>query len=208
MGVRKLRVIADETFVFQNLKQRVKGVARSLFRAQGRANLASEWRRRLGGAPQLPPGRLSRVLFLCQGNICRSPFAALLLKQHMNTLEVCSRGLRAGRGTSSPVLAQEWAQHFAVDLSAHRSAPLCADDVAWADLILAMEGWHADLLRRDWPEALHKLRLLGDFLVAPPFTLEDPWGRDTVVFGQVFTRTARAVECLAAQLREREQGEE
>jgi len=85
------------------------------------------------------------ILFLCTGNLCRSPTAQYLLVAHLRTLEVdavvASAGFRRD-GQPSPALAQEVLAARRLDLSAHRSHHVQADDLAWADLVLGMAREH------------------------------------------------------------------
>ncbi len=161
-----------------------------------------EWRRRLRGEPDLPAGSLGRVLFVCHGNICRSPFAERVLRERLPALEVRSAGLEAAEGNPADPAALRAAARAGCSLDAHRTRRMTPDQVAWADLVLGMEGSHARRLLARWPEARPKLRLLGDFLASPPHRLQDPWGQPDAVFDQVFGRVVAAVERLARRLEE------
>jgi protein-tyrosine phosphatase len=156
-------------------------------------------RRRRGGVV-LPAGRIRRVLIICHGNICRSPFAGLLLASRRRDLEVRSAGLAAGAGKPAEPGALRAAPRFGIDLAEHGARPLEREDVAWADLILGMQGRHAREVVRRWPDALSKTFLLGDFLPAPPYAIEDPWGEADTVFVAVFDQIAGATDALCERL--------
>ena len=68
-------------------------VARTLLQSDLRRDAFYEWRRRLTGEPALPAGPIRTVLLICQGNICRSPFAERCLARYAPDLEVKSAGL-------------------------------------------------------------------------------------------------------------------
>jgi protein-tyrosine phosphatase len=170
--------------------------------AAHRANARHEWRRRRGGEPPLPPGPIARVLVVCHGNICRSPFAAVLLESCAPALDVRSRGFAAGEGDPADPTATAVARRFDVALDAHRARRLTPEDVAWADLVLGMEGHHGARLRREHPAGAARVLLLGDFLDAPPYTLPDPWGETDEVFASVFSRIESATKRLAARIAE------
>jgi protein-tyrosine phosphatase len=142
------------------------------------------------------------VLVICHGNICRSPFAAALLARALPDREVRSAGLLAGEGNPADPTALRVARIWDVDLAAHRTRPIAAADVGWADLILGMEGHHAAALERGFPDAGSKSRLLGHFLPSPPYAIADPWGLSESVFEETFERIALAAERLAAIARE------
>jgi protein-tyrosine phosphatase len=87
----------------------------------------------------------TRVLFVCTGNICRSPMAAALLERvaaaQSVALCVASAGLLyEDRPASDGAL--EWAGRAGYDLAAHRSRVISRSIVADTDLVLAMEPRH------------------------------------------------------------------
>jgi protein-tyrosine phosphatase len=170
--------------------------------AEVREDLRYEFRRRRGGEPSLPKGPIRRVLVICHGNICRSPFAGVDLATRNTHVEVRSAGLAAGTGKPAEPGACRTARKFGIELADHASQPLRDEDVEWADLILAMQGRHPAAIQRRWPQGAQKVRLLGDFLDASPFAIEDPWGQDDPIFGTVFSRIVQANERLSELLRE------
>src|SRR5262249_48101577 len=162
-----------------------------------------ELRRRLCGEPELPNGPVRRALVLCHGNICRSPFAEALLAARIPGFDVRSAGLHAADGHPADRSAIAAAQRMGVSLAAHRSARVTAEMLAWADLVLVMQGYHAAAIARQWPQFRDRVRVLGDFLEEPPYGLPDPWGEDEEFFDRVFGRIDRAVDRLVACLEHR-----
>jgi protein-tyrosine-phosphatase len=75
-----------------------------------------------------------------------------------------------------------------------------ADDLDWADLIIAMEGYQCARVRRRWPEGAAKTHLLGDFFERRPFLIADPYGHDDETFATTFDRIAQGVEALASRV--------
>jgi protein-tyrosine phosphatase len=171
-----------------------------------RENALHEWRRRRRGEPDLPPAPLRNILVLCMGNICRSPFAEGMLASRHPELALRSAGLRAGAGDPADPAALRAAARFGVDLASHKARHLAAEDVGWADLILAMEGQHLARLVRSWPQGRPKAYLLGDFLSVPPFAICDPWGQSDGVFDRTFQRIEAAVAQVSARLAARGRG--
>jgi len=111
-----------------------------------------------GGADDaLPPEQPARaaghtrILLVCSGNTCRSPLAAVLMKDiHRRTLvagegrevEVRSAGTGAVSGEPASRGSREAAARHGLCLEGHRSTHLDADLVGWADLILTMSPHH------------------------------------------------------------------
>jgi protein-tyrosine phosphatase len=170
---------------------------------QGQQELAHEWRRRLSGEPALPPRPIGRVLVLCRGNICRSPFAAAYLAKRVPALEVSSSGLAAGVAAPVDPTAVRAAARLGLDISRHRSRPLAPADLADPDLVLVMEAEQAAAFRDRAPALAPSTFVLGDFLAAPPFGIADPWGCSEADFDAIFAQIVAALDRLTQRLQER-----
>jgi protein-tyrosine-phosphatase len=129
--------------------------------------------------------QISKILFVCIGNICRSPFAQGLFTKKMRQIRqkdfhADSAGLLALPGNSATFLAQKVAAEYGVDMAGHKAKRLSQELVDWADLILIMEKFHKDELLSDFPEASDKTFLIRHFArfgtksrgVADPYGLQ------------------------------------
>lgn len=167
--------------------------------------LAAARRRRAFLAGLRPePGRQRRLLVLCFGNICRSPFAAALLARRLAAVRpdiaVAQAGFLAREGRPSPPTAVEQAAALDVDLSAHASRYASDAELAAADAILMFDGNNIAELARRGLGAGQRVALLGDFL-DPPQEIEDPYGAPAEVFRDVYGRIGAATDALVAALR-------
>ncbi|MCJ7616204.1 MAG: low molecular weight protein arginine phosphatase [Desulfobacterales bacterium] len=111
---------------------------------------------------------IKHILFVCTGNICRSPFAEGLLKKlvqkkGVDDIVADSAGLLALPGNSASGLAQKVAAEYDVDLSGHIAKSVKEDIVDRSDLILVMENSHIKNLLNDFPEAEGKVFLIRRF---------------------------------------------
>lgn len=90
-----------------------------------------------------------RILTVCLGNICRSPYAASVLQHHGGRdVEVRSAGLRdkwAGLPAHDEMLAIAVARGF--DLTGHRATQVTPELIEWADAVVAMDRRVLDELR-------------------------------------------------------------
>lgn len=123
---------------------------------------------------------MRKVLTVCLGNHCRSPFAAeALARRDPDELEVRSAGL-IGKWEGEPANEQmvEAARRLGHDLTGHRGQQITLEMLDWADAVLAMDAAVLDTLRAICGEKNEpKLSLyLGDRDVP------DPMGKDQEVF--------------------------
>ena len=109
---------------------------------------------------------MKRILFVCTGNICRSPTAEgvlrLLAKDANIAIHVESAGTHDYHvGAAPDERAQSHAKGRRFDLSAQRARQVRKRDFEEFDLIVAMDRGHLQLLRRHCPpQHQGKLRML------------------------------------------------
>ena len=111
---------------------------------------------------------IKNVLFVCTGNICRSPFAEVLLKDLLSErglegIRADSAGVLALPGNSATPLAQQVAAEFGVDLSDHEAKSVSKALLAWCDLVLVMEKSQEEALLAAFPEVAGEVLLLRHF---------------------------------------------
>jgi protein-tyrosine-phosphatase/predicted ATP-grasp superfamily ATP-dependent carboligase len=130
-------------------------------------------------------GNGGKIIVVCRGNICRSPFAEMALQNlHLPRVSVRSAGTMPFEGRPSPELAVQQAWHFGIDLRSHHSKVLSADDVAGADMIVAFDKINRHDIMTRFPEAESKLIQLGHLIGIDEIT--DPVMGDEEFFNQVY----------------------
>ncbi|GAA3561047.1 protein-tyrosine-phosphatase [Microlunatus spumicola] len=141
-----------------------------------------------------------RVLVVCEGNICRSPVAALLLAAALGPdVEVTSAGTRAVVGAPAEPAMTAFLGERAAGLDGFRARQLRPDQVRAADLVLTMSRRQRGATVALAPAAVKRAftlrelaRLLGD---VDPEALGDPGS------GTLGERLRRALPAAAAQRR-------
>lgn len=146
---------------------------------------------------------IQNVLFVCTGNICRSPLAAALLLRALKERGVDVTVTSAGTGAWDGAPASEGAYlvglERGLDLSGHRARLLSRELVEQADLILTMARHHR--ARVDELGGEGRVFVLGEYAGREGDDVEvsDPFGGDLGVYRD----TCVELEALAAAVAER-----
>ena len=109
---------------------------------------------------------MKSVLFVCTGNICRSPIAEGLFRRLLGNrkeIEVASAGVHAVHGQPPSLYAVQVCEEEGVDISGLRSQPLTAALIDRATHIFAMTGAHLETIQMLFPQGAEKSFLLREF---------------------------------------------
>jgi glycine hydroxymethyltransferase len=109
---------------------------------------------------------VKNVLFVCTGNICRSPIAEGLFRRltgNRKDIEIASAGVHAVRGQPPSVYAVEVCAEDGTNISDLRSQPLTGALVDQATHIFAMTGAHVETIQALFPQSAEKTFLLREF---------------------------------------------
>lgn len=148
-------------------------------------------------------------LFVCTGNICRSPFCAgiagkISQKHHIGPIVSESAGIRVTLSLPPPEEAIIAADRFGVNLRGHLSRGIDAALLEQFDAVLVMEAWQYSHLRERFPGYLGKIFLLPLFDPEgnarsgyyQEFNIEDPFGKTLEQYHLCFHRIGRCVEAI------------
>jgi len=162
--------------------------------------------------PPVPPSPRS-LLFVCKGNICRSPFAEAIARGHIPDgvkITCRSAGIVVGQPEGCPRETLVAAERFGIDLSGHRSRRIDQGLVVEADMIFAMEAWQFTRLRKLFPQQTERIFLLSLFEENPPkrsdtyrlLNIRDPFGRAIGDFIECFERIDACLKGVFSVIRD------
>jgi len=139
----------------------------------------------------------SPILFVCAGNLCRSPFAEAYMRKRLEQgdayAECFSRGLLSMPGRKAPEMAVKIAKEFGIDLSQHVSQTLLAPDLDRAALVMVMESAQRQHLSKMRPAHIGKVMMLSQ--PHGGAKIDDPMSRSEDTFHRVY---GEIVECVDA----------
>lgn len=147
------------------------------------------------------------IAVVCQGNICRSPFAAALLEREIDAqtgIRVRSFGNLPRVGASSPPNAIAAARSWDIDLEMHRSRYFSREAAEAASLIVIFDETNQKWIEQRYPALKAPVVMLGSFLSsirADPIIV-DPDGCEVTRFERIYGAIANAVGGMAQQIRE------
>lgn len=147
-------------------------------------------------------GPVRSVLWVCYGNICRSPYAAAAFRSAMarsgHSVAVLSAGF-IGPNRPSPDEAIAVARSRGLDLRPHRSV-LIADTPQRADVAVVMEPRQKPALVREAGYDPDRVFVFGDFDPEPitKRTIVDPFGRSEPYFEAAYDRIDRCLTTFLA----------
>lgn len=123
-----------------------------------------------------------KILFVCHGNICRSPMAEFVFRDMVEKQGLGTHFTIASAATSSEELGnpvhhgtrRKLAEH-GISCEGKRAIRLRLSDYADYDYLLAMDDYNLSNMRRMLgPDPMHKMHLLLDFS-RQPRAIADPW---------------------------------
>ena len=140
-----------------------------------------------------------RIMFVCSGNICRSPMAAGLAKRLLEARGVPHVVISAGtlglNGRSAASHAVAAMREIDIDIDSHYSQGISPKLAEVADWVVVMAPRHERHLRQKVPGIAPRIVRLWEWADAPGLTqIDDPVNQDIHAFRACRDLLARAVE--------------
>lgn len=153
------------------------------------------------------------TLFICKGNVCRSPFAEryfLEVAKRLGFTECrsTSMGMEVSKNLPPPAEAVMAAAELGVSLGGHRSRRVEGEAIAASDMIIMMEALQFVILRKSYHEYRGKLFLLPLFGERDGtstrgfslFNIPDPYGKSLDQFRLSFEAIRKCLDRLFQQI--------
>ena len=137
------------------------------------------------------------IVFVCTGNVCRSPMAAVLFADHArragesHLFEVRSAGTWALEGEPASGNAIVAMTQRGIDLQAHRGTMLDRTIMEQADVVIVMTRNHREAINAEFPLFRAKVHLMSE-LQNRVYDIGDPYGGPL----NEYESTARQLEGL------------
>ena len=150
---------------------------------------------------------IRKILFVCLGNLCRSPMAEYLLRDKLKRkgetdIEISSGGFLDQKGAHVPEEIYNLMKEVGIDISKHRSSPIDKKRIKESDLIIVMEIRQEDQLVRLCPEEASRIFILSQFDKENPIRRDvaDPIGRSSSFYRNCYVDINALVEGLTEHI--------
>ncbi|WP_420890913.1 low molecular weight phosphatase family protein [Marinobacter suaedae] len=140
--------------------------------------------------PAEKPDENQRLVFICSGNICRSPLAEVYARSLGKEASSC--GLNCTDGHPADPRARQFAAANGLDLDNHLTVNVTNFEFSENDFIILMEPAHIDDFHRKVGPS-HRMALAGAYCSPPNPYIHDPYSCSDEFFSRCERKVMEAV---------------
>lgn len=145
------------------------------------------------------------ILFVCRGNIYRSPMAEVVLRAEAKRLGItvairsrATENFNIGKGAADQAVLVLKTHGY--DLSQHMARQVAVDDIEWADRIYGMDSANVSTLKSKYDLDGHRVATLLSLVGSPNDDVPDPYRQPMEVCERCFLVIRHACLALLEQL--------
>ncbi len=139
--------------------------------------------------------KVRTILFLCKGNICRSPFAHYYFKTICpSNINITSCGYYPIERRTCPLEAIETAKRFGIDLTTHRSNVVNENIIQRADIIFTFDGENLRTILSQFPSAKSKIYRISSLDINTPLSIKDPYGQGVNFYFETYKKIKQILD--------------
>jgi protein-tyrosine-phosphatase len=147
--------------------------------------------------PQTPNKKPHSVLFVCTGNLHRSPMAEYFFQAKIGNTpgwQISSAGTYTRDGMACPREVMVVLRKYGISAKSHRSREISRQIIEQHQLVLCLASNHKEALRAEFPDLASRIYLLSE-MVGKKENVDDPIGGPLVEFESV----AREIDAYLTQ---------
>ncbi len=141
----------------------------------------------------------SLILFVCTGNVCRSPIAEYLLRERIQNnnlpFSVASAGTLKDYKSGISLFSGQLLQEAGIDASQHASQPVTEKLLSESWLVLTMEKRHKDELLNRYPEFGFKIFTLSEYANMEG-DVDDPYGKELEDYQRAYSEISTRIDVI------------
>jgi low molecular weight protein-tyrosine-phosphatase len=149
-----------------------------------------------------------KVMFVCTGNVCRSPMAHYYMQKKVkdlgleNEFLISSCGTYAVTGEHATDNAIVSMKEYDVNLENHRATNIEDTDIDNYDYVITLTTRHKDNVLYHYPKLKGKVFTLKEFVLddVKYMDIDDPWGLNIIVYKDTAKEIVEYVDKLIEKL--------